>query len=248
MSWATSGTPIGFVAPAAAWTSSSTRPPSMRRACADNPFEAVLTNLLGARNVIEAALDAGVKKVMTLSTAQAVHPVNLSGATQLAAEQLFLDAGVHAGGAPMGVSCVRFGSVAGSPGSVVSLLRRQKDQGCLTLADERMTHFWITRDEAARFVLRSIARMRGGEVFVPKMPTTSLVDLARAIAPDCRVEMAGLRPGEKLHEVLISEDESREAVEREDMYVLPRPPSPGQPRNENEGRPLPEGFRLSIAA
>jgi UDP-N-acetylglucosamine 4,6-dehydratase len=214
-------------------------------ACEYNPFEAVQTNVLGARNIIEAAIDAGVQRIMALSTDKAVNPVNLYGATKLAAEKLFLNGSVYAGAAPTHFSCVRYGNVVGSRGSVVPLFRRQRPQGRVTVTDQRMTRFWITLDQAVRFVVRCIERMKGSEVFVPKIPSTGIMDLARAIAPDCDTHFIGVRPGEKLHEVLLSEDESREAVEMDDMFVIQRPVGHDHPRHWAEGRVLPEGFRYS---
>jgi UDP-N-acetylglucosamine 4,6-dehydratase len=214
-------------------------------ACEYNPFEAVMTNIMGARNVIEAALDAGVRKVVALSTDKAVNPLNLYGATKLAAEKLFRQGSVYAGAAPTYFGCVRYGNVVGSRGSVVPLFRRQREEGRLTVTDPRMTRFWISLDQAVRFVIRCVERLRGGEVFVPKIPSTGILDLAQAIAPDCPIEFIGIRPGEKLHEVLVSEDESREAVELDDMYVLRRPPDPDHPGPWAEGRPVPEGFHYT---
>ena len=214
-------------------------------ACEYNPFEAVQTNILGARNIIEAAIDAGVHKVMALSTDKACNPANLYGATKLAAEKLFLHASAYAGAAPIHFSCVRYGNVVGSRGSVVPLFRKQREQGRLTVTDERMTRFWITLDQAVQFVIRCIDRMHGGEVFVPKIPTTGIMDLARAMAPGVRIDVIGIRPGEKLHEVLVSEDEARETVEMEDMFVIQRPASPDRPQNWREGKRVPENFRYS---
>lgn len=214
-------------------------------ACEYNPFEAVMTNVMGARNIIEAALDAGVKKVMALSTDKAVNPVNLYGATKLTAEKLFLHASSYAGDKVTRFSCVRYGNVVGSRGSVVPLFRKQREKGRLTITDERMTRFWITLEQAVKFVIGCIERMHGGEVFVPKIPTTSVVDLARAIAPDCKIDCIGIRPGEKVHEVLLSEDEAREAVELEDMFVVQRPATADAPKKWSEGKALPPGFRYS---
>ena len=214
-------------------------------ACEYNPFEAVQTNILGARNIIEAALDAEVQKVIALSTDKAVNPANLYGATKLVAEKLFVQGNVYSGERPTRFSCVRYGNVIGSRGSVIPLFRAQRPKGRITVTDPRMTRFWITLDQAVRFVIKCIERMHGGEVFVPKIPTTNVMDLAQAVAPECRVEIVGIRPGEKLHEVLVSEDESREAVELEDMFVIRRPISPDQPQQRDDGKPLPEEFRYS---
>jgi UDP-N-acetylglucosamine 4,6-dehydratase/5-epimerase len=189
-------------------------------ACEYNPMEAVKTNILGSSNVVDAALDAGVKKVLALSTDKAVNPVNLYGATKLAAEKLMVQSNAYAGGMTTRFSCVRYGNVVGSRGSVVPLFLQQREMGEVTLTDERMTRFWISLDQGVRFVIRCIEEMHGGEVFVPKIPSMKMVDLAEAIAPQAKIRIIGIRPGEKLHEVLISEDEARTTVELDDMYVV----------------------------
>ena len=212
-------------------------------ACEYNPMEAIKTNILGSSNVIEAAIDAGVKKVLALSTDKAVNPVNLYGATKLAAEKLFVQSNAYAAGTATRFSCVRYGNVVGSRGSVVPIFIKQRQNGKLTIMDQRMTRFWLTLEQGVRFVIRCIGLMQGGEVFVPKIPSTRIVDLARAIAPEAEFEFVGIRPGEKLHEVLISEDEARLALEREDMFVV-TPSVPLWQRNLHyEGQPLPDRFR-----
>lgn len=215
-------------------------------ACEYNPMEAVKTNVLGSSNVIDAALDTGVKKVMALSTDKAVNPVNLYGATKLAAEKLMVQSNAYAGGMTTRYSCVRYGNVVGSRGSVVPLFIKQRESGEVTLTDERMTRFWISLDQGVEFVVRCVENMRGGEVFIPKIPSMKMVDLARAIAPGAKIRMIGIRPGEKLHEVLISVDEARTSVELEDMYVV-------QPAAalwfghywSDIGKPLTEGFHYA---
>ncbi len=189
-------------------------------ACEYNPMEAIKTNILGSSNVIEAALDAGVSKVMALSTDKAVNPVNLYGATKLAAEKLFVQSNSYAGGTATRFSCVRYGNVVGSRGSVVPVFLKQRENGSLTITDERMTRFWISLEQGVRFVIRCAAEQLGGEVFVPKIPSMTVFDLAKAVAPKAKIETIGIRPGEKLHEVLISEDESRSTIELDDMYVV----------------------------
>ena len=189
-------------------------------ACEYNPMEAIKTNIMGTSNVIEAALDSGVEKVMSLSTDKAVNPVNLYGATKLAAEKLVVQSNAYAAGTASRYSCVRYGNVVGSRGSVVPVFIQQRSSGKLTLTDERMTRFWLSLEQGVHFVIRCIEQMHGGEVFVPKIPSMKVLDLARAIAPHARVEVIGIRPGEKLHEVLISEDEARTAVELGDMFVV----------------------------
>jgi len=189
-------------------------------ACEYNPMEAIKTNILGSSNIVEAALDAGVKKVMALSTDKAVNPINLYGATKLAAEKLFVQSNAYAGGMATRFSCTRYGNVVGSRGSVIPIFLKQRQNGKLTITDERMTRFWLTLEQGVRFVIRCTEQMSGGEVFVPKIPSTRIMDLARVIAPDARIEIVGIRPGEKLHEVLINEDEARTTVELEDMFVV----------------------------
>ena len=214
-------------------------------ACEYNPMEAIKTNILGSSNVIEAALDSGVKRVLALSTDKAVNPVNLYGATKLAAEKLFVQSNAYAGGTATRFSCVRYGNVVGSRGSVVPIFIRQRQTGHLTVTDERMTRFWLTLEQGVRFVINCIERMRGGEVFVPRIPSTRIVDLARVIAPDAKLDVVGIRPGEKLHEVLISEDEARTTFELEDMFVV-APANPlWQPDIAYGGKPLADGFRYA---
>jgi UDP-N-acetylglucosamine 4,6-dehydratase len=214
-------------------------------ACEYNPIEAIMTNVMGARSIIEAALDEGVKKVIALSTDKAVNPVNLYGATKLAAEKLFVLGNVYAGSAPTLFSCVRYGNVVGSRGSVVPLFYKQKEQGCLTITDRRMTRFWLTLEQGVRFVIRCLESMHGSEVFIPKIPSMKVTDLARAIGPTCEIKFIGIRPGEKLHETLVSEDEAREGFEVDDMYVL-RTAHPDIVLREWPGaKPLADGFRYT---
>ena len=214
-------------------------------ACEYNPMEAIKTNILGSSNVVEAALDAGVKKVLALSTDKAVNPINLYGATKLAAEKLLIQSNSYAGGLATRFSCVRYGNVVGSRGSVVPIFLQQKASGKLTITDERMTRFWLTLEQGVRFVINCIEKMHGGEVFVPKIPSMKIADLANAIAPGANLEVVGIRPGEKLHEVLISEDESRSTVEMEDMYVVQPNPNAWFGHDwQTEGHMLPAGFRF----
>lgn len=214
-------------------------------ACEYNPMEAIKTNIMGTANVVEAALDAGVKKVMTISTDKAVSPANLYGATKLAAEKLTIQSNAYAGGSATKFSCVRYGNVVGSRGSVVPLFLKQRESGAVTITDERMTRFWLSLEQGVKFVIDCIEQMEGGEVFVPKIPSTKVIDLAKAIVPNAKINIIGIRPGEKLHEMLISEDEARNTVERGNMYVV-KPPEPLWKRDMNyEGNPLPEGFHYS---
>jgi UDP-N-acetylglucosamine 4,6-dehydratase/5-epimerase len=214
-------------------------------ACEYNPIEAIMTNIMGARNVIEAALDAGVKKVIALSTDKAVNPVNLYGATKLCAEKLFALGNFYSGVKGTAFSCVRYGNVVGSRGSVVPLFLNQRKQGFVTVTDERMTRFWLTLEQGVRFVLRCLEQMQGSEVFVPQIPSMKITDLVKAIAPECELRCIGIRPGEKLHEVLVAEDEARQGFEVGDMYVL-QPAHPDLSLHELQGaEPLPEGFHYS---
>jgi UDP-N-acetylglucosamine 4,6-dehydratase len=214
-------------------------------ACEYNPIEAVMTNVDGAKNVIEAALDNRVHRVLALSTDKAVNPVNLYGATKLVAEKLFVQANSYRGGDPIRFACVRYGNVVGSRGSVIPLFQEQRRSGKITVTDPQMTRFWITLDQGVRFVLRAIEKMDGGEVFVPKIPSMKVIDLAQAMAPDCKITQIGIRPGEKLHEVLLSEDEARHSIELEDSYLI----TPVHPWWKGQtvvsGGPLPPGFRYT---
>ena len=215
-------------------------------ACEYNPMEAIKTNILGSSNVVDAALDAGVEKVLALSTDKAVNPINLYGATKLAAEKLMVQSNAYAGGMTTRFSCVRYGNVVGSRGSVVPLFIQQRETGEVTLTDDRMSRFWISLEQGVQFVIRCVEEMQGGEVFVPKIPSMKMTDLAHAIAPEADIRYIGIRPGEKLHEVLISEDEARTTVELEDMYVV-QPPAAfwfGYHWSE-KGKSLPDGFHYA---
>ena len=187
-----------------------------------NPFECIQTNVHGAENVVRAAIDGGVKKVVALSTDKAANPVNLYGASKLAADKIFVAANHLSGKAGTRFAIVRYGNVIGSRGSVVPLFRRLIEKGAksLPVTDPSMTRFTITLTEGVRFVLSSLAMMRGGEIFVPKIPSLRLAELMEALAPGIPVETVGVRPGEKMHEVLITEDEARTTVDLADRYVV----------------------------
>jgi len=184
-----------------------------------NPFEAVQTNILGAQNVITAALDSGIKKVIALSTDKACNPVNLYGATKLCSDKLFVAANAYAGAKETRFSVVRYGNVIGSRGSVVPLFKECAAKGSIPITDERMTRFWITLSQAVSFVVSSFERMHGGELFIPKIPSTKVIDLAKAVAPKAKIKIVGIRPGEKLHELMISHDDSRNLYEAKDRYI-----------------------------
>ena len=213
--------------------------------CEYNPFEAVKTNILGAQNVIDVAVDREVKKAIAISTDKAVNPINLYGATKLCAEKLFVQGNSYSGVGGPRFSCARYGNVVGSRGSVIPVFKKQGENGKITVTDERMTRFWLTLEQGVRFVIRCIEEMQGGEVFVPKIPSMRIMDLAEAVAPGCEIGFVGIRPGEKLHEVLISRDESRYTLELEDMFVI-QPVHPWwKPANWNQGNPLPDGFKYA---
>jgi UDP-N-acetylglucosamine 4,6-dehydratase len=213
-----------------------------------NPLEAIRTNILGAANVIDAALDRDVQAVLALSTDKAANPINLYGATKLCSDKLFTAGNSYVGCHRTRFAVVRYGNVVGSRGSVVPFFLKARATGRLPITDERMTRFWVTLDQAAGFVVRCTERMEGGELFVPKIPSMRILDLARAIGPGCRLEVVGIRPGEKLHEVMIPEDEARNCVEFDDSYVVLPGHSgldPDSYRLRHGGRPCPDGFSYS---
>jgi UDP-N-acetylglucosamine 4,6-dehydratase len=214
-------------------------------ACEYNPFEAVKTNVLGGANVIDAAIDAGVKKVVAVSTDKAVNPINLYGATKLCAEKLFVQGNVYAGDGGCQMSCARYGNVVASRGSVIPVFLEQRANGVVTVTDERMPRFWITLPQGVEFVLRCLDVMHGGEIFVPKIPSMRITDLVRALAPGCEVKVTGIRPGEKVHEVLVSEDEAHQAIDLGDMYVIKPVLRWSAEDHWTTGRPLPDGFRFA---
>lgn len=214
-------------------------------ACEYNPFEAIQTNIIGAKNIIDVAIDHGVKKVMAISTDKAVNPINLYGATKLCAEKLFIQGNTYSGGRDTRFSCVRYGNVVGSRGSVIPLFQSQRENGTLMITDPRMTRFWLTLGQGVDFVIRCIEEMHGGEIFVPRISSMSIMELAKTIAPGCKVTFSGIRPGEKLHEVLISEDEARHALELDDMFVIKPLFHWWGGDNWKEGRELPDGFRYA---
>jgi UDP-N-acetylglucosamine 4,6-dehydratase len=205
-------------------------------ACEYNPFEAVKTNIIGATNVIDAALENAVPRVIALSTDKAVYPVNLYGATKLCSDKLFIHSNVYAGERATRFACVRYGNVLGSRGSVIPVFMRQKENGCVTVTDPRMTRFWLTLNEAVNLVTKALALMEGGEIFIPKIPSMKITDLAEAVAPGCEQRVTGIRPGEKLHEVLINEDEGRHTFRFDDVFIVY--PNGGV----KKGKPVPENF------
>jgi UDP-N-acetylglucosamine 4,6-dehydratase len=210
-----------------------------------NPTEAVNTNVMGADNIVDAAIDRGVKKVIALSTDKAVNPINLYGATKLVAEKMFVAANVYGGGR-VKFSAVRYGNVMGSRGSVIPLFMRLKEEGIkeFPITDERMTRFWITLGQSADLVIKSLREAEGGEIFVPKIPSMRIVDLAKAIEPKCTFKFTGIRPGEKLHESLVSYDEARNVRIFDGIYVIVPRFFESKEVNEKYAKypPVPEGF------
>jgi UDP-N-acetylglucosamine 4,6-dehydratase len=213
-------------------------------ACEYNPFEAVQTNVIGAQNVVDVAIDAGVQRVIALSTDKAVNPVNLYGATKLCAEKIIVQGNAYAARTSTRLACVRYGNVVGSRGSVVPVFKTQiARDGRLTITDERMTRFWISLDQATDLVLHAFDHAAGGEVFVPKIPSMRVVDLAEAMGPGLPRDVIGIRPGEKLHELLLTSDESRHAVEHGDVFVvLPEHPWWDDDLAHGHGKPVADGF------
>lgn len=207
-----------------------------------NPFEFIKTNVLGAQNVIEAALDKGVRRVVALSTDKAAAPVNLYGATKLCSDKLFVAANNFKGKRDLRLSVVRYGNVMGSRGSVIPLFLQLRDAETLPITDPTMTRFNITLEDGVRWVLHAIDTMRGGELYVPKLPSYRLVDLASAIAPRAKHQIVGIRPGEKLHEEMITEHDALNTIELDDHYVLLPVLSTWNP-SELRGRRCPAGFR-----
>ena len=211
-----------------------------------NPFEAIKTNIIGAQNVINVSIDQNVKRVIAMSTDKAANPINLYGATKLCSDKLFIGGNAYVGQNETRFSVVRYGNVVGSRGSVIPFFLDKMKTGVLPITDPRMTRFWITLDQGINFVIHCIEKMQGGEVFVPKIPSMKVIDIAKVIAPDAELEEIGIRPGEKLHEVLIHEDEARLTIELDDMFVV-------QPSEalwfghdwQAVGQSLPEGFRYA---
>ena len=214
-------------------------------ACEYNPFEAVMTNVMGAQNIIRAAIAQKVKKVIALSTDKAASPINLYGATKLCSDKLFIAGNAMSGGKISCFSVVRYGNVVGSRGSVIPFFLKQRKSGGVTVTDERMTRFSISLQQGVDFVLSNLDRMHGGELFIPKIPSYRILDVAAAVAPDAKVEITGIRPGEKLHEMMISEDDARKTLEFEDHFIIQPNFSWWTKRDhlrELGGRPCPEGF------
>ena len=211
-----------------------------------NPFEAVKTNIIGAQNIINVAIDTGVKRVIALSTDKAANPVNLYGATKLCSDKLFIAGNSYVGRNETRFSVVRYGNVVGSRGSVIPFFLKKRKDGVLPITDPRMTRFWITLEQGVDFVLKNLERMVGGEIFVPKLPSMNIMDLARAICPECKTEIVGIRPGEKLHEVMVPRDDARNTVEFDDYYVIKSTFRYFERRfKEDNCKPVPEDFEYN---
>ena len=212
-----------------------------------NPMECVKTNVIGAENLINAAINMEVDQVLALSTDKAVNPLNLYGATKLCSDKLFIAANHLSKTNGTKFSVVRYGNVIGSRGSVIPLFKEQKKIGELTITDPRMTRFWLTVNNGVEFVIKNITRMLGGEIFIPKIPSMSISDVATAIAPECKQKFVGIRSGEKLHEIMIPQDEANQTLEFDDFYIiLPKNPLWGKLENAlydgSPGKPVASGF------
>ena len=220
-------------------------------ACEYNPFEAIKTNIMGAQNVIEAAIERGVQKVVALSTDKAAAPINLYGATKLCSDKLFISANNFKGSRDIKFSVVRYGNVMGSRGSVIPFFLKKRDEGVLPITDRRMSRFNITLEEGVNLVLYALLHMWGGEIFVPKIPSYHITDVAKAIAPDCKHEIVGIRPGEKLHEEMVTETDALNTIEFKDYYVI----LPSTPLWDGDrfleafgGKRCPDGFKYNSGA
>jgi UDP-N-acetylglucosamine 4,6-dehydratase/5-epimerase len=214
-----------------------------------NPFEAIKTNVIGAQNIIDTTIDSGVERIIALSTDKAANPINLYGATKLCSDKLFIAANAYVGKRDTRFSVVRYGNVVGSRGSVIPFFLEKRKEGKIPITDERMTRFWITLEQGVRFVINAVEMMCGGELFVPKIPSMNIMAMARAIAPECEYETIGIRPGEKLHEMMISKDDARRTLEFDDYYVIePANQNWWEPERSpilNGGKPCPEDFEYT---
>ena len=209
-----------------------------------NPFEFIKTNILGAENVINAALDNNVRGVVALSTDKAANPINLYGATKLCSDKLFVAGNSYSGAHGTRFSVVRYGNVVGSRGSVIPFFLQKRKEGVLPITDPRMTRFWITLEQGAALVLNALKDMRGGEIWVPKIPSMRMTDLARVIGPECKHPVIGIRPGEKLHEIMITGDDGRQTYEFKDHFVITPSFNWWDPcwHSDKGGKLCPDGF------
>ncbi len=211
-----------------------------------NPFEAVQTNILGGQNIIDAAIDCGVKRVVALSTDKAANPVNLYGATKLCLEKLFVAGNSYSGGEGTRFAVVRYGNVIGSRGSVVPFFLDKRKDGVLPVTDKRMTRFWLTLDMGVELVLTALSCMHGGEIFVPKVGSLSVIDVAKTLAPECNLKVVGVRPGEKIHECLVTEHEAAQTLDAGDFFVI-TPLFPWWDGSKWNGKKVPPGFQYTSA-
>ena len=210
-----------------------------------NPMEAIKTNILGAENIVNAAIRNGVQRVLALSTDKAANPANLYGATKLCSDRLMVAGNTLAGKHLTKFACVRYGNVLGSRGSVIPFFLEKAKSGSIPITDERMTRFWLTIEQGVQFVLDSLERMHGGEIFVPKIPSFKVTDVARVVCPGVPTHIIGIRPGEKLHEVMITEDDSYNTVESEDYYAVLSPTLKASGIYDSKSISVDEGFRFS---
>lgn len=210
-----------------------------------NPMEAIKTNIIGAENIVNVAIANGVEKVLALSTDKAANPANLYGATKLCSDKLMVAGNILAGTHPTRFAVVRYGNVLGSRGSVIPFFQEQQKLGVLPITDIRMTRFWLTIEEGVQFVLDSLERMQGGEIFVPKIPSFKVIDVAKVVAPDTPTKIIGIRPGEKLHEVMITEDDSNFTVEFEKYYAILAPFLMESNFYSKNGSKVPFGFSFT---
>jgi UDP-N-acetylglucosamine 4,6-dehydratase len=210
-----------------------------------NPLEAIKTNVLGASNVIEAAIANQIPEVIALSTDKAANPINLYGATKLCSDKLFISANYLPGNISTKFAVVRYGNVLGSRGSVIPFFKLRIEEGEIPITDINMTRFWITLDQSVDFVLSSLGMMQGGEIFVPRIPSFKIIDVAKVVAPNVPIKIVGIRPGEKLHEVMITEDDSINTIKLEDRYVILSPELKGANKYESLGSNVPMNFKYS---
>ena len=210
-----------------------------------NPIEAIKTNVLGAENIVRVAIENGISSVIALSTDKASNPANLYGATKLCSDKLII-AGNNLTRDKLPIfSVVRYGNILGSRGSVIPLFLQQAKTGTITITNEKMTRFWLSLDDGVDFVLNSIKSMQGGEIFIPKIPSFRVIDAAKVVAPEAKINIIGIRPGEKLHEIMITEDDSFHTREFENSYVILSPDLIKSDSYKNSGKPVAENFRYS---
>jgi UDP-N-acetylglucosamine 4,6-dehydratase len=210
-----------------------------------NPIEAIKTNVLGADNIVNASIACGVKQVIALSTDKAANPANLYGATKLCSDKLVIAGNSALGNSTTKLSVVRYGNVLGSRGSVIPFFKEQSKLGVIPITDPGMTRFWLTIEDGVEFVLKSFEKMQGGEIFVPKIPSFKVIDVAKIVAPEVKTEIIGIRPGEKLHEVMITEDDSMNTVEFDEYYAILSPLLKKSDYYKKNGRPVKLGFRFT---